>query len=199
MEPRIHDQLTTAKRHTREHFIGSKATVQWNVYNSTFLKVKVLQQNEHVSLSFKYHFCVYLNSTRSLDVPMFSINTFQDSPGASTSSDQESFGVSMASLNTMTSLKLFLFWHVFLIYVVFRKNVQDFSVSKDKNDLGFITFDLEGDILSCCWNLFVQIDWSRQPISTCINHPHPTPTPLNTRLPVACVYIVFPMVSVPIK
>jgi len=27
------------------------------------------------------------------------------------------------------------------------KNVQDFSVSKDKNDLGFITFDLEGDIL----------------------------------------------------
>ena len=42
----------------------------------------------------------------------------------------------------------------FLVYntcaslnLVISKNVQDFSVSKDKNDLGFITFDLEGDIL----------------------------------------------------
>ena len=39
----------------------------------------------------------------------------------------------------------------FIFYLV-RKNVQDFSVSKDKNDLGFITFDLEGDILLCCVN-----------------------------------------------
>lgn len=28
-----------------------------------------------------------------------------------------------------------------------RKNVQDFGVSKDKNDLGFVTFDLQSDIL----------------------------------------------------
>ena len=29
-----------------------------------------------------------------------------------------------------------------------RKHVQDFGVSKDKNDLGFVTFDLTANILS---------------------------------------------------
>ncbi|XP_022797526.1 uncharacterized protein LOC111335801 [Stylophora pistillata] len=37
---------------------------------------------------------------------------------------------------------------------VLVKNVQDFSVSKDKNDLGFITFDLEGDMKGIFnWNV----------------------------------------------
>ena len=30
----------------------------------------------------------------------------------------------------------------------FRKNVPDYSASREKNDLGFITFDLEAGILS---------------------------------------------------
>ena len=34
------------------------------------------------------------------------------------------------------------------VFFLHRKNVPDFSASREKNDLGFITFDLQSDILS---------------------------------------------------
>ena len=41
-----------------------------------------------------------------------------------------------------------LFINVFqLFFLFFRKNVPDYSASREKNDLGFITFDLQADIL----------------------------------------------------
>ena len=33
------------------------------------------------------------------------------------------------------------------VFFLHRKNVPDFSASREKNDLGFITFDLQSDIL----------------------------------------------------
>lgn len=34
------------------------------------------KQNEHISFSFKHYICVYFNSTRRPDIPMFPIDAF---------------------------------------------------------------------------------------------------------------------------
>lgn len=41
-----------------------------------------------------------------------------------------------------------------LNYVIFSKNVPDYSASREKNDLGFLTFDLKTDLTDLYnWNV----------------------------------------------
>lgn len=43
-----------------------------------------------------------------------------------------------------------------IIHVLFcRKNVADYSASREKNDLGYLTFDLQTDILFYYINIYL--------------------------------------------
>jgi hypothetical protein len=43
----------------------------------------------------------------------------------------------------------------YLLY--YRKNVPDYSAAREKNDLGFITFDLQTDILFHSFDLYMYV------------------------------------------
>lgn len=49
---------------------------------------------------------------------------------------------------------LFNNYYKFLFY---RKNVADYSASREKNDLGYLTFDLQTDILFITQKLWIYI------------------------------------------
>ena len=46
-----------------------------------------------------------------------------------------------------TSLELYYNCFYMLVLFFFRKNVPDYSAGRAKNDLGFVMFDLQSDIL----------------------------------------------------
>lgn len=44
--------------------------------------------------------------------------------------------------------------HIFIITLFSRKNVPDYSASREKNDLGFLTFDLQTNLTDLFnWNV----------------------------------------------
>ena len=47
-----------------------------------------------------------------------------------------------------------------IIHILFcRKNVADYSASREKNDLGYLTFDLQTDILFYYINIYLLHFW----------------------------------------
>ena len=52
-------------------------------------------------------------------------------------------------MSFITLKYLLIFWIIFC-----RKNLPDFSTSKEKNDLGYVTIDLQSGILSLIFKIF---------------------------------------------